>query len=251
VSNCFELKDITVEYPLDNKEAFAAVENFSLNIGINERVALIGPSGCGKSTILKIMSGLLQPKKGAVLYNGRELSKDEKDIALMGQNAGLLPWKSVGENVALPLFLQGIEKKIAMSKAIELLNSLGLQGQAEKYPAQLSGGQRQRAALARALIVEPKVLLLDEPFSALDAFNRESMQDLIGEVWQQRKMTYILVTHSIEEAVYLGEKIVVMSQRGKLFQIVDNQLDANLDRSDEQFYHISRQVRQVLKEANQ
>ena len=250
MSNCYLLKDVSVEYQLNNKNTFIAIEKLNLTIAKGERVALIGASGCGKSSLLKVLSGLKAPKSGDIYYNNGILKEAQKNIVLMRQNTCLLPWKKVEKNIALPLLLQKCPKKKALAQAKAMMETMNIAKEWGKYPLQLSGGQQQRAALARALLLEPQVLLLDEPFSALDAFNREAMQDLLRDIWQKRALTYVLVTHSIEEAVYLGEKIIVMTNGGKIYQVVQNELDFNDNcRNSDEFYAACRMLRQVLEEA--
>ena len=250
MSNCFVLEDVRVEYELDKKNTFVAIEKLNLTIAKGERVALIGASGCGKSSLLKILSGLKAPQSGKIYYNDELLKGAQKSIVLMRQNTCLLPWKKVEKNIALPLILQKCPKKEALAEAKAMMEKMNIAKEWGKYPLQLSGGQQQRAALARALLVEPQVLLLDEPFSALDAFNREAMQDLLCDVWQKRALTYVLVTHSIEEAVYLGEKIIVMTNGGKIYQTVKNELNFNENcRTGDEFYAACRRLRMTLEEA--
>lgn len=250
MNNCYLLRDVSVEYQLNNKNTFTAIEKLNLTIANGERVALIGASGCGKSSLLKVLSGLKAPKSGEIYYNAESLKEAQKNIVLMRQNTCLLPWKKVEKNIALPLLLQKCPKKKALAQAKAMMETMNIAREWGKYPLQLSGGQQQRAALARALLLEPQVLLLDEPFSALDAFNREAMQDLLRDIWKKRALTYVLVTHSIEEAVYLGEKIIVMTNGGKIYQVVQNELDFNDNcRNSDEFYAACRMLRQVLEEA--
>lgn len=246
-NSCFELRNVAAEYADNQGEA--VLKNINLQIMHGEKVAIIGPSGCGKSTLLKILGGLKEVSAGEIFYEGQKFSHNERDIAMMMQSDCLLPWKKIAENVALPLYFAKQNKKEALKKASAILGELGLKGQENKYPAQLSGGQRQRAALARALISEPKVLLLDEPFSALDTFKREQMQDLLREISKKRVYTSVLVTHSIEEAVILSEKIVIMSANGEIRRIVQNDvaIDDNV-RNNMDFYAFCRDLRLIFEE---
>ncbi len=250
-NSCFLLKNMDVEYAYGNRQQ-RVLHNISLAIAEGEKVSVLGPSGCGKSTLLKVLANLKNISAGEIFYRGRVFAKNEQSIALMLQNDGLLPWKSVLDNVKLPLILQKTPADISAQKAKEILRELGLEKTAHKYPAQLSGGQRQRAALARALISEPKVLLLDEPFSALDTFLREQMQDLLRQISKNRCFTAVLVTHSIEEAVYLGETIVIMNQYGEISRILSNKLknEENM-RQNMSFYAFCREVRLIFEECMQ
>lgn len=250
MSNCFFLKNVSVEYELAKKNTFTAIENLNLTIAKGERIVLIGASGCGKSSLLKVLSGLKKIKAGEIYYNDEPLLAMQRSIVLMRQNACLLPWKKVEKNIALPLIWQKCPKKEALAQAKAMMEKLNIAKEWGKYPLQLSGGQQQRAALAKVLLLKPQVLLLDEPFSALDAFTREAMQDLLRMVWQKERLTYVLVTHSIEEAVYLGEKIIVMTKGGRIYQVVKNELNFSDNcRNSDEFYAACRTLRQILEEA--
>jgi ABC-type nitrate/sulfonate/bicarbonate transport system ATPase subunit len=175
--------------------------------------AIIGPSGCGKTSLVRAMAGLRKPSAGRVLVEDRELEGVRDRTAVIFQDFGLLPWKSVEANVELPLLLRGIGSRERRERAAPLLEELGLSAFARFYPAALSGGMRQRVAVARALVSGPDLLLMDEPFSSLDALTRESMQETLLEVQRRRGTTVVLVTHSIEEAVYLAGLVYVMAGR--------------------------------------
>ena len=249
-NNCFLLNNVCAVYEGKNKDRAEVLKNINLSIANGEKIAILGPSGCGKSTLLKVLAHLKEISAGEILYQGRALTAKEKSIALMLQDDCLLPWKSIAANVMLPLILQKTPSKDAKAKAYAILQELGLKGQEHKYPSQLSGGQRQRAALARALISEPRVLLLDEPFSALDTFRREQMQDILQKINKNRSYTAVLVTHSIEEAVYLGETIVIMNNEGEIFRILPNTLakQENLRQSMD-FYAFCHDVRLIFEES--
>jgi NitT/TauT family transport system ATP-binding protein len=176
-------------------------------------VAVVGPNGCGKSTLLRVISGLLPPDIGQVLAFDSTVAGPEPRIGLVFQEPRLLPWRSVLANVAFPLELAGVARSEREERALEVLHLTGLDGFAAAYPDQLSGGMSQRAALARALALEPDVLLLDEPFSALDAMTRERLDVELLRLWGETGATIVLVTHSISEAVFLADRVVVMSQR--------------------------------------
>lgn len=187
-----------------------ALNNVNLEVESGTSLAIIGPSGCGKSSLLRVAAGLIAPTQGHVFIDGAPLDKPRKQTALMLQNYGLLPWKTVFANAELGLRIQGIPADEREKRTSEALNRMGLGHCAQKYPAQLSGGMQQRVALARALAQNADLLLMDEPMSALDALLRESMQDMLLSLWKEKNYTQILVTHSIEEAVYLGQRILVM-----------------------------------------
>lgn len=245
--SCFVLENVSVGYAPSQA---AVLQNINLSIANGEKVAVIGPSGCGKSTLLKVLAGLKSISSGQFFYHGESLGGKEKSITLMLQKDGLLPWKNIADNVMLPLILTKISVKEAEKKAYTILQELGLKGQEKKYPAMLSGGQRQRAALARALISEPQVLLLDEPFSSLDAFMREQLQDILRLISKNRRYTAVLVTHSIEEAVYLGETIVIMNHTGEIVRVLKNRLtSAENMRESMSFYSFCREVRLIFEES--
>ncbi len=185
-----------------------------------EFVALVGPSGCGKSTFMKLMSGLLKADQGSVLVANQEVTRPLGNVGMAFQNSVMLPWRTTLNNLLLPLeiarphretFRQNREAHA--NKAIELLSSVGLENVAEKFPWELSGGMRQRASLCRALIHEPEVLMLDEPFGALDAFTREELWCVLRDLWQERKFTVLLVTHDLIESAFLADRVLVMSNR--------------------------------------
>ncbi|MFS8202758.1 ABC transporter ATP-binding protein [Streptomyces sp. CWNU-52B] len=190
-----------------------AVRDLTFTVDAGELVCLVGPSGCGKTTLLKCVGGLLTPTAGEVLVEGRRVTGPPPDMAVVFQEYGrsLFPWKRVGENVELPLR----QKKLSAARRRELvadaLESVGLADAAGAYPWQLSGGMQQRVAIARALAYEPRVLLMDEPFAAVDAQTRADLEDLVRGLWRQRGITILFVTHDIDEAVYLGERVLILS----------------------------------------
>ena len=221
------------------------LDHINLKIEQGERWAVIGPSGCGKSSMLHLLAGLQKPVSGDVLYQNQSLQKPHGEISVILQEYGLFPWKTVEQNVALPLVLQKKSKVEIKQRTAELLKQLQLEEHAKKFPAQLSGGQRQRIAIARALIAQPKVLLMDEPFSALDALTRETMQNIVLELCEQQNLTLVMVTHNIEEAIFLGQKIAVFSDNsGKLRRVVENAHSGQLSyRVTEEFYQHCNQLR--------
>ncbi|WP_114374867.1 ABC transporter ATP-binding protein [Elioraea thermophila] len=197
-----------------------AVDKLDLSIARGEFAAVVGPSGCGKSTLMKLVTGLAPASKGNVVVAGREVAGPLKIVGMAFQNPTLLPWRTTLDNVLLPLeivqpykatFRRDREKHVARAKA--LLATVGLKGFEERYPWQLSGGMQQRASLCRALIHEPDLLMLDEPFAALDAFTREELWAVLQDLWLQRRFTCMLVTHDLREAVYLADTVHVMSAR--------------------------------------
>src|SRR5690606_3864436 len=189
------------------------IENFSREIQDGELVALVGPSGCGKSTLLHIAAGLEKPTSGAMLADGKPLDGPHPERTLMFQENALYPWLTLAQNVALALEFQKVDKQDALKQAHQWLAKVNLQSFENYYPHQVSGGMRQRAALARAFISHPKALLLDEPFGALDALTRMTLQDVLRELIREASPTVLLVTHDVDEALFLADRILVFSRR--------------------------------------
>ena len=207
-----DLSDVSLTYH-DGVEHLDVVRDLSITVEPGQAIALIGPSGCGKSTILRMTSGVLSPTRGSLLVNGMPVGKPRQETALIPQDLGLFPWKTVLQNAMLGLVIRKLPKDEASARARDALCQVGLEGFERSYPKELSGGMRQRLALARALAMDADLLLMDEPLSAVDALLRESLQDLLLELWKKRHHTQLLVTHSIEEAVYLGTRVLVFGNR--------------------------------------
>ncbi|MFG1710370.1 ABC transporter ATP-binding protein [Nonomuraea sp. M3C6] len=188
----------------------AALADVSFSVAPQEFVSVIGPSGCGKSTIMKILAGLLDPTSGSVKVSGRPVEGPGIDRGCVFQSPGLMPWKTVVDNVVLALEFAGVPKRERRRRAKEYVGLVGLDGFERHHPGELSGGMQQRVGIARALAIEPVVLLMDEPFGALDALSRTRMQDELLRIWEQTKKTVLFITHSIEEAVVLSDRVLVM-----------------------------------------
>ena len=203
-------KDISKIYHTTQGRVLA-LESISFRVGMGEFLCIVGPSGCGKTTLLRILGGLLAPTRGAVYLNGKPLDSPRRQIGFVFQKANLMPWRTVLRNVTLPLEVQGTEQAKAHALAQELLDLVGLGGFEEVYPHELSIGMQQRVAIARALIHDPAILLLDEPFASLDALTRERMNLELLRIWEARRKTVVMVTHSIQEAVFLADRVLVMS----------------------------------------
>jgi len=228
-----EIKNLTKKFlrsGANESTAVTAIESLGLRIEDGEFFTLVGPSGCGKSTLLDILAGLSTPSHGEVLVDGEPISGPSLERSVVFQQYALFPWLTAAANVLAGLESharhgQGLNKADRRARAHEYLRLVGLEGVEDKYPHELSGGMRQRVAIARALAHEPKVLLMDEPFAALDAQTREQLQDLLLDTWKRTKTTIVFITHGIEEAVYLGQKVAVMSAKpGKITEIVDIEL---------------------------
>ena len=227
-----------------------ALDGVSLGVNLGEFVAIVGPSGCGKSTLLRILGGLLMPSQGEVLLGGKALEAPRRQVGYVFQNVNLMPWRTVLGNVTLPLEVAGLSQNRAGERAQELLELVGLQGFEEVYPHELSGGMAQRVAIARALIADPEVLLLDEPFGALDALSREQMNLELLRIWRTRRVTAVMVTHNLQEAVLMADRVLVMSPRPGTIR-AQVQVDLPRPRTLEVMYTeffgaISRRVRTAI-----
>lgn len=201
----------------DKKRQVTALQNTSFTVKPSEFVTLLGPSGCGKSTLLKIVAGLEEPSSGRVLLDGQEVEGPNRDRGMVFQTYTLFPWLTVRQNIEFGLDVAGKSKKDRYDVSQHYIEKIGLKGFEQAYPSELSGGMKQRVAIARALANDPKVLLMDEPFGALDAQTRTVMQELLLDVWDESHKTIIFVTHDVEEAVFIGDTIYVMTARpGKI-----------------------------------
>ena len=199
-----------------------ALDKTDLTIGEQEFLMIVGPSGCGKSTLLHITAGLLEPTTGEVLLDGKAITEPGPDKALVFQNFSLFPWKTVWENIDFGLRLGGLAKSERDALVREYIDVTGLTGFERHFPRQLSGGMQQRVAIARSFVLRPRVLLMDEPFAALDAQNRTIMQEELVRIWSEHRSTVLFITHAVEEAVYLADRVLVMSRRpGRIKQIID------------------------------
>jgi NitT/TauT family transport system ATP-binding protein len=230
-----------------------ALADVHLQVQVREFVSLIGPSGCGKSTLLRLIADLLQPTTGSLTVNGKSphQSRIDQDYGMAFQQAGLFDWRSVARNIELPLELKGWDKAKRRARAQEMLELVKLPDRAEAMPWQLSGGQQQRVAIARALAAHPPLLLMDEPFGALDEMTREHMQAELLRICGETGTTVVFVTHSIPEAVYLSDRVVVMSPGpGRITDVVTIGLGRNRDegtREADQFYEKITEVREALR----
>jgi NitT/TauT family transport system ATP-binding protein len=206
------VKDLSAVFPNGNG-GLKALERVSFSVRPQEFLCVLGPSGSGKSTLLRILAGLLRPTSGEVIFEDRLLDGPRPGVGFVFQKANLMPWRSVTENILLPMELDGLSRTLALAKAQELVDLVGLNGFEEALPRDLSGGMAQRVAIARALAVDPDMLLLDEPFGSLDALTREHMGDELLRIWSARRKTVVMVTHSISEALYLADRVLVLSPR--------------------------------------
>lgn len=189
------------------------LDDISLRVKQGEFLCIVGPSGCGKTSLLRILGGLLRPNEGSVRLSGSPLLSPSRNVGFVFQKANLMPWRTVLQNVTLPLEIEGLEFNEAARRASELLDLVGLRDYEQAYPKELSGGMQQRVTIARALALNPTVLLMDEPFGSLDALNRERMNMELLRIWETKRKTIVLVTHSVQEAVLLSDRVLVMNSR--------------------------------------
>jgi NitT/TauT family transport system ATP-binding protein len=240
-------------------DAVHALSPTNLNVAEGEFVVLLGPSGCGKTTLLRMIGGLLEPTSGTLKVEHKELWSNGarqgqalSELGMVFQDANLFPWLSIEDNIALPLELKGMGKAERRAKAHDLTKLVGIKGFEQRWPRELSGGMRQRAAIARALSYNPKILLMDEPFGALDAMTRDTMNLELQRIWTETKKTIVLVTHSISEAVFLADRIVLLSPRpGRIDTIIDVPMPRprSLDvQAGKEFQDIARMLRHRLAE---
>jgi len=237
-----EVEGLSVEYGA-GRHGVLALDDVSLSVKQGEFVAVVGPSGCGKSTLLFVLDGLVPPTSGTVKIEGEPVRDIRRDVALILQDAGLLPWKTVRQNAELALRIQGRKEDVG-----GVLEQLGLAGFERRFPGELSEGMRRRVGIARALALHPKVLLMDEPMANLDSITRERIQNLILALWNRLGFTAVLVTHDIEEAVFLGQRIFVFTPRpGRVAEVVDNPDMGRVDyRDSEGFRARVHHLREVL-----
>ena len=227
-----------------------ALAQVDLTIRHNEFVTLVGPSGCGKSTLLKLIGALIRPSRGVLLYDGAVLTRPPRDVGIVFQEPVLLQWRNVLDNVLLPAEILGLDNAKAKARAMYLLDLVGLSGFERRFPRELSGGMQQRVSICRALVHNPSVLLMDEPFAALDAMTREELGFELMRIWDTDKKTVIFVTHNITEAILLADRVVAMSPRpGRIARIVDVALPRPRTIGMEfspQFKSCSDQIRAVI-----
>ena len=248
-----EYRNVTMRFAERSGKSLTAVQDVSLSVADGEVVSLIGPSGCGKSTLLNIGSGLYAPSEGEAFVDGERVEGPNAHVAFMLQKDLLLPWRTVLENVMLGVEIQGLPAPERKRRARALLENFSLAEFAGHYPHQLSGGMRQRVALARTLAVDPSVLLLDEPFSAVDEQNRRKFQEDLIRLRGSQNKTFIFVTHSIEEAVYVSDRIVLLSPRpGRVSQVIEPAIDRSGDpdriRRDRHYLDTVEEIWQGLKQ---
>src|SRR5882762_3808098 len=247
------IRDLSKTYG-GRADGVTALSGIDCAVGDGEFLSIVGPSGCGKSTLLKILAGLLQASSGKALLNGTPIDGPRHDIGVVFQSPVLFPWRSVLGNVLLPVDVQRLGREKMTQRALDLLALVGLTGFEQRYPWELSGGMQQRAALVRALIHDPALLLMDEPFGALDALTREQMNVELQRIWLERQKTVLFITHSIAEAVFLADRVLVMTPRpGRIVGEIAVDLPRPRTVATTElpaFVHFTREVRQCLNTAS-
>lgn len=243
-----EVKNVTYEYTVDSGRVLA-IKDINFTVGKSEFVCLVGPSGCGKTTILNILAGLLRPTAGEIRIGDAPMNGNRQNRGVVFQDfAQLFPWRTARQNVAFGLEMRRIGKSEREETSLEFLRLVGLEKFADVFPHQLSGGMQQRVAIARALAYNPQVLLMDEPFAALDAMTRDDMQQLLTDVWQKTKKTVVYITHNVAEAVFLGDKVIVLNAHpGTIKTELPLDLPRPRDPLNESFVATQREIMRHLR----
>jgi len=248
VASSLQLRDVEKSFPAPDQPLTprSVLETISISLEAGELVSLVGPSGCGKSTLLRLIAGLDFPDSGELLVDEEPICGPSAERGLVFQDPNLFPWLTVRRNIEAGLAARGVLQQ-RRNEVKEFMRLVGLEAFADAYPHHLSGGMAQRVALARALINHPKVLLLDEPLGALDAFTRMRMQDEVLRLWQNRRTTMLLVTHDIDEAIYMSDRIIILTQRpGTIEQVIPIALDRPRDRSSSDFLSLRSEILELL-----
>jgi NitT/TauT family transport system ATP-binding protein len=244
------LDNVTKQFPIrGQKEGFTAVDGISIDLADGEFLVLVGPSGCGKSTLLDLLGGLTKPTAGQILLDGKPITGPGLDRGIVFQQYALLPWRTARKNIEFGLEAKGLPTAERRARAEHYLELVGLQAFADRYPHELSGGMKQRVAIARSLAFDPEVLLMDEPFAALDAQTRESLQDELLRIWKATGKTILFITHGIDEAIYLGQRVAVLTSRpGRITRVVDVRIDRSAEdvRSDAGFRALRHHIWSLL-----
>lgn len=252
VSKSFRSKR-TQEGSKTDQERVSAIQNINLDVKPGEFMVIVGPSGCGKSTLLDLLAGLTNPSSGQILLDGKPITGPNLDRGIVFQQYALFPWKTALGNVEFGLEAKGVPRKERRRLALEYIGLVGLTGFENRYPHELSGGMKQRIAIARSLAYDPDVLLMDEPFAALDAQTRETLQSELLRIWETTKKTILFITHGIEEAVYLGQRVAVMTSRpGRIKEVITIPFEARTSeedlRSHPDFVRVRHQIWDLLKD---
>ena len=248
MENILEIRNVSKKFVSKNKEILA-VDNITFNVRYNEFLSIVGPSGCGKSTVLRMIAGLEKPTSGEILMEGRRIKGPGAERGLVFQQYTLLPWRNVLDNVAFGLEIRGVPKRERYEIARRFIKMIGLEGFEEAYPYELSGGMQQRVAIARTLANNPKVVLMDEPFGALDTQTRTILQHELLRIWEKEKKTVLFVTHSVDEAVYLSDRVIVMTARpGRIKDTISIDLPRPRKRDTLEFIEYRKRIVNILKD---
>ena len=246
---CLRAENLSKEFRSEKGNIVHALDKTTIDIYENDFVCIVGPSGCGKSTLLRIIAGLETATTGKVFYNGKELKGTSRDIDMVFQQYSLLPWRTVEDNITLGLEFKRESKAVKKEVAERYLEMIDMKEFRNAYPFELSGGMQQRVAIARALANDPKMLLMDEPFGALDAHTRILMQKELLNIWEKNKKTILFITHSVDEAIYLADKIMVMSRRpGKIKEIINIKMQRPRNRAHVEYAKMSNDILMMLEE---
>jgi NitT/TauT family transport system ATP-binding protein len=245
-----QVKDLNVTY-IDEKGSLQALDRINFSVEKEQFICVVGPSGSGKSTLIRVLAGLLKPTAGEVILDGTQIKHPRSGVGIVFQKANLMPWRSVIRNIMLPLEIQHTPTQQAQIQAQELINLVGLTGFEDWLPHDLSGGMLQRVAIARSLIQDPELLLLDEPFGALDALTREKMGAELLRIWRVKKKTVIMITHDISEAVFLADRVLAISPQPGNIRL-DLEIDLKRPRSEEDrfspgFVKLTQQLREAIR----
>lgn len=241
------IRNLSKDFPVPGKESIPALSGINLTVGEKEFVSVLGPSGCGKTTLLRIIAGLDSATSGSIELDGEIIDSPSPRMAMIFQEYSLYPWRTVRDNVTFGLEVEGMKKAHAREVADKYLHLVGLDEFADRFPYELSGGMRQRVAVARALAIEPEILLMDEPFGALDAQTRNLLQKELLEIWEKTKKTIVFVTHSVDEAVFLADRLVVLTPRpGRICEIIEIDLPRPRERTSIEFAKLRRQVLDLI-----
>jgi len=245
-----ELLELSKTFPSKGLgESVHVLQNIQHRIENGRFISIIGPSGCGKTTLLRIIAGLEKASAGKVFLDGKELVQGTEEVGLVFQEYALFPWRTTLGNIEMGPEIKGVEKEIRRSKAMEYIKTFNLSGFENRYPRELSGGIKQRVAIARTLIMNPRVVLMDEPFGSLDSQTRNGLQEFLLGIWEKRGDTIVFVTHNVDEAVFLSDQIVILSRRpARIIQIMEVGLSRPRDRTSQECNEIRREVLKVLSE---
>ncbi|HLR35456.1 MAG TPA: ABC transporter ATP-binding protein [Tissierellales bacterium] len=245
---CLKVESLSKDFLSENGKVVNALDETNIDVEENDFVCIVGPSGCGKSTLLRIIAGLEKATTGKIYHYGKELKEPTRDIGMVFQQYSLLPWRTVEENIVLGLEFRNKSKKVKSEVAQNFLEMVDMVEFRNAYPFELSGGMQQRVAIARALANDPKVILMDEPFGALDAYTRILMQRELLNIWEKNRKTILFITHSVDEAIYLADKIMIMSRRpGKIREVIDVDISRPRDRANSTYGKMANYILEILE----